>query len=274
MGMEYSSEKGPIRLGDSGTWSKLWNVQVVVPGILRDLIQMWENVYVKESAKLVWRISFFEIVWSIWLCQNKIVFQEKLWDFESLMDMILLRLGFLSQALVSSNIIRRPLCGSWSAPPMGWLKFNVNASVCGGFSEAGIGGILRNHGGNILVFFSGSGGISDPTGVELATILKEYHIFRNLQLSESHKLMVEFDSLLVVRWINDLSCAPTFFTELVNECRAFCVENGWTIGFVFRESNDIAYQLARKRIGRNQLLLWQDLYDSIECGISRMLHEN
>ncbi|KAL4323173.1 hypothetical protein GQ457_11G025170 [Hibiscus cannabinus] len=133
----------------------------------------------------------------------------------------------------------------------------VDATVRGGFGEACIGGVLRDHRGNILARFLRPLGISVPTGANLAAILKACQIFSKLHWSESHKLMIESDSLLVVKWINDIRCTLSFFVELANKCCDYCVKKGWKVGFEFRESNGIVHLLARKGIGRNQLILWQ-----------------
>ncbi|KAK9008386.1 hypothetical protein V6N11_075284 [Hibiscus sabdariffa] len=70
------------------------------------------------------------------------------------------------------SINHRPLAGTWIAPEAGCLKFNVDAVVRGSFGEAGIGGVLRDQCGKILMQFSKSIGRSDPTGAELAAIFE------------------------------------------------------------------------------------------------------
>ncbi|KAE8683197.1 hypothetical protein F3Y22_tig00111213pilonHSYRG00444 [Hibiscus syriacus] len=42
------------------------------------------------------------------------------------------------------HLVSSPAAGSWTAPPQGKLKFNVDASVQGSFGSAGIGGVLHD----------------------------------------------------------------------------------------------------------------------------------
>lgn len=45
-------------------------------------------------------------------------------------------------------------CERWSPPPRGILKFNVYGAARGKPGTAGIGSVLRNHDGHILLSFS------------------------------------------------------------------------------------------------------------------------
>ncbi|KAK8994747.1 hypothetical protein V6N11_045820 [Hibiscus sabdariffa] len=48
----------------------------------------------------------------------------------------------------------------------------MDASVKENYCKASIGGILRDHFGNLMLTFSGSIGLSDPTTIELSVIFK------------------------------------------------------------------------------------------------------
>ncbi|KAE8705232.1 hypothetical protein F3Y22_tig00110429pilonHSYRG00268 [Hibiscus syriacus] len=84
----------------------------------------------------------------------------------------------------------KPLASAWYPPPKELLKFNVDGAVWGSFGLAGIGGILRDHKGNILDKFSKVAGLLDPSSAELQAILA---VCRRLQGSarfSSYRLII------------------------------------------------------------------------------------
>ncbi|KAL4346365.1 hypothetical protein GQ457_17G012800 [Hibiscus cannabinus] len=224
-------------------WCCAWNVHLVAPRSLRSLLLIWENMSIKPSFRPLWRVAFCGIIWTIWLHRNEIVFKNKKCDGEVLADLALLRIEYWCksnwpESFVSVNDFilypagvclrqkheRRPLLGSWVAPKVGCFKFNVDGAVKGSFGEAGVGGILRDHNGTVLIRFSESIGFSDPTGAELVAILK--------------------------------ACLPpACFTNLVQNCNSFRMLYKWKVCFAFREQNCKAHQLAQEGISRNHSLL-------------------
>ena len=85
---------------------------------------------------------------------------------------------------------------SWCSPPCGVLKFNVDGVTNGKPGLAGIGGVLRNHKGEVLYMFSKHIGIKDSNEVEVMTI---YHT------SFHHYLIVESDSANAISWVKSLT---------------------------------------------------------------------
>ncbi|KAK8485704.1 hypothetical protein V6N13_089148 [Hibiscus sabdariffa] len=55
----------------------------------------------------------------------------------------------------------------WSVPLEGLVKFNIDGPVAGSFSMARIGGILRNHKGEVMAEFSKSIGRCNPASAEV-----------------------------------------------------------------------------------------------------------
>ncbi|OMO63114.1 hypothetical protein COLO4_32709 [Corchorus olitorius] len=84
--------------------------------------------------------------------------------------------------------------GSWSKPPPGSLKFNVDGSAFGKHGPAGIGGVLRDEEGNTLVVFSKSIGVADSNFAEVMAIREAFIIFSVSKWCDSIMLIVESDS--------------------------------------------------------------------------------
>ncbi|KAL4366278.1 hypothetical protein GQ457_05G030610 [Hibiscus cannabinus] len=161
-----------------------------------------------------------------------------------------------NQCVFSKEPHSRKERGSWAAPPIGCLKFNVDAAVCGSFGAAGIGGILRNSGGLPLFKFAESVVYSDPTGAELKAILKACQLFLYSEWRSEGSLIIESDSLLAVNWINNVCQSPAVFCDLVRECSVLLKQHKWRIIFAYRESNCVAHGLAKMGVNRSTDFRW------------------
>ncbi|KAL4333211.1 hypothetical protein GQ457_07G031190 [Hibiscus cannabinus] len=165
---------------------------------------------------------------------------------------------FVHPELCSTKIAikSRPPPGSWVAPLPGELKFNVDASTRESFGEAGIGGVLRDNRGSILVKFSKFIGLSEPTGAELEAILEACRIVSNENWLKSYRLVIESDSIMVLSWIVDSKPCPVFLEEKVFLCKQFRARFKWEFTFAFREANCDAHELATFGVQTRAQLLW------------------
>lgn len=66
---------------------------------------------------------------------------------------------------------------SWVPPSYGALKFNVDRVERGKRELAGIGGVLRNSNGGVLMIFSKYVGVKDSNEVEVLAILEVLLMF-------------------------------------------------------------------------------------------------
>ncbi|KAL4354023.1 hypothetical protein GQ457_06G007450 [Hibiscus cannabinus] len=81
-------------------------------------------------------------------------------------------------------------------------------------------------------------------------------IFKSSRSVKLYKLIIESDSLLSVRWIENPRIAPSNFTEIVSNCAALCTPCSWEVRFVFRERNVDAHSLAQAGVGRQIPFVW------------------
>ncbi|KAL4376105.1 hypothetical protein GQ457_02G020460 [Hibiscus cannabinus] len=117
-------------------------------------------------------LGFYGLIWTIWSTRNEIIFSYKTFRETQIFELTINRIGLLKQCKIPNALQSRKKRGSWVAPPAGYFKFNVDASVSGSYGATGIGGILRNHVGLPLFKFVESIGFSDPTRAELKAIHK------------------------------------------------------------------------------------------------------
>ncbi|KAK8293965.1 hypothetical protein V6Z11_D06G223400 [Gossypium hirsutum] len=102
-------------------------------------------------------VTFFAIIWSIWIFQNKMMFTGKVLDQQEFFESILIRLGRWFRAKWGSTgvsldyFLRAPQNFRvpnthkndtkrviWTPPPCGAVKFNEDAGVVGSNGTVGI----------------------------------------------------------------------------------------------------------------------------------------
>ncbi|KAL4296817.1 hypothetical protein GQ457_12G001150 [Hibiscus cannabinus] len=119
-----------------------------------------------------WPIRFVVLCWLIWKRRCCLV----LGSGEGFRDDILVRgdrmVEECKRALCANQwVSSRPVVqSSWLAPPLGWVKLNVDASVSSRDHKAGVGGVLRDDLGRWIIGFSRFLGRCDSLIAELWAI--------------------------------------------------------------------------------------------------------
>ncbi|XVF54365.1 hypothetical protein PTKIN_Ptkin05aG0175600 [Pterospermum kingtungense] len=143
------------------------------------------------------------------------------------------------------------LMPTWSCPPQGYLKFNVDGSSLGKPGPAGIGGVLRDHRGKELICFSKNIGMVDSNTAEFLAIREAFLLFTSSPWAPSCKLIIESDSLVAVKW----TLAPVSVAWRMRNVSNH-IENlkvllaGWDIQHTLREANHRADMLAKEGVNR------------------------
>ncbi|EOY27900.1 Uncharacterized protein TCM_029620 [Theobroma cacao] len=115
---------------------------------------------VAMAKRKMWRISFFTIVWSIWLYRNEMIFEGKLGDLMKV-DLIKMRITWWvrfkwsndnpsiieiinapSAVVVTSSKCPSKALLKWECPPKRWFKFNTDCAAKGSSSWANSVGII------------------------------------------------------------------------------------------------------------------------------------
>ncbi|OMO81727.1 hypothetical protein COLO4_23441 [Corchorus olitorius] len=161
-------------------------------------------------------ILFFVAVWSIWLLRNDVVFNGKDVDDMQLFDLIRIRLAWWilakwpEQPLSFQDLFRFPMEAltsatkerlvhtslNWNPPNVGTLKFNVDGS-----SKGSIGGVLRDHEGNILALFSMNIALTNSNEAEILAIKEAFDLFALSRWVNDYSLIIETDSRNAFGWI-------------------------------------------------------------------------
>ncbi|KAL4320070.1 hypothetical protein GQ457_18G013800 [Hibiscus cannabinus] len=52
-------------------WCEVWNICLVMPGDLCGFLRWWNSQPTFPSLKAVWKMIFYETIWTIWRCRNE-----------------------------------------------------------------------------------------------------------------------------------------------------------------------------------------------------------
>ena len=137
--------------------------------------------------------------------------------------------------------------------PTSWKR-----SSLGKPSPSRIGGVLRNHHGHLLGMFFVLVGILDFNIAELRAIVKAIELSSSNCLLHHQHLIIESDSVNVIRWMNNPRSRPwkhhNLFS-LVNRLKAYF--GSITFSHIFRESNCMADGLAKQGVRRSsEFVAW------------------
>ena len=239
----------------------------VIPQKLENIQEEWRYLN-HRSDKVLWELSLWALVWSIWLERNDAVFNQKDTNTEVVWDMHILRVAWwvkaywkripyqIDQFRNSFELIRIPSKSKlrkktvWSPPQSGVVKFNVDGSALGSPGETGIGGVLRNARREIIGFFSLSTG---PGFAYEAEVYALHFALLICQLFVIRNVVLESDSMVAVSWVNNKKNRPWKLQNYLNHIDHLAKEvNCLQIKHVMREANVLADYLAKR--GSSQAL--------------------
>lgn len=117
--------------------------------------------------------------------------------------------------------------------------------------EAGIGGLLRDENGEVLIKFSKAFGRGDSNLAEYLGIREAFILFSNSVWASSHSLSIESDPQNVIRWIKEPSKTPWRLRKWMLHIEVLKKRvNDWQIRHTLREGNKGADLLAKEGVGR------------------------
>ncbi|XP_012852581.1 PREDICTED: uncharacterized protein LOC105972189 [Erythranthe guttata] len=184
------------------------------------------------------------VCWKLWERRNKIIHQE---DFINLEDMVGWCAAYLrtyDDAQLQHNNVRRPeFSQTWTPPPIGVLKLNVDAAFPPNSEFHRVSLIARNATGTCVWWqVRRVLGMVSPSEGEAHAILQA---LRTAKFRQWNAITVESDCLLVIEALQKREPSLQSYGAIVEECFSylscfsFC-----TFSFVKRQGNSLAHYLA------------------------------
>ena len=106
----------------------------------------------------------------------------------------------------------------WHRPPKGWKKLNTDGCVQCESLKVRVGGVLKDEDGAYIQGFSINLGCCSVEAAELWAIL---HGMKMAWEVSSKCLLIEFDCLVVVQWLNSMGEPSNPLDALIQECKGW-----------------------------------------------------
>ncbi|KAL4285443.1 hypothetical protein GQ457_16G011680 [Hibiscus cannabinus] len=144
-------------------------------------------------------------------------------------------------------LLPRPLASaqSWSPPPHGFAKLNVDGALSSSREAGGLGGLFRDENGRTLFQFSESCGSGPAALIELQAVKLGMDLFLRSDWSTKLRLVLESDCKLVTDWLLRVSVPPFCFVCMVEDMVHTISSRGILVHWVPRCCNSTADSLAK-----------------------------
>ncbi|XP_041001634.1 uncharacterized protein LOC121247334 [Juglans microcarpa x Juglans regia] len=192
--------------------------------------------------------KFVIIAWGIWYRRNKFLYEQVSMQISVVVNNALnIQHKQLQVFDVSNKKIHRVV--SWNPPPIGFLKLNVDGAMFGDQNFAGVGVLLRDHNGDVVVACSKSEReVSSAEFIEATTLLKGLQLCAQWGVP---KVLLETDCLILVHALNDMAEFLTDFDFILQDIRRLM--RG------FQEAKVVHVN----RLGNMLLTSWQDMLEKL-----------
>ncbi|KAL4295459.1 hypothetical protein GQ457_12G031020 [Hibiscus cannabinus] len=224
-----------------------WGVSLVLHHNPLQFMVGWPHICSKLSRDIMWLLTAFAIVWTLWLHRNDIIFQGKSCDPAQLAFNAKLRAAWWWKARnTDSSILLDSIIADPSLPSSSGKASPVSRALEG---KCGVGGVLRDENGSTLMEFSLSIGYGSAFLAEILAIKFAVERFMSSLWADRSRLVIESDSSTTVAWVLNPSLASSPFSELVQGIHPFFTDGCWFIRHIRRIQNVHTDFLAKAGIG-------------------------
>ncbi|KAK2663576.1 hypothetical protein Ddye_002150 [Dipteronia dyeriana] len=153
----------------------------------------------------------------------------------------------LEISCIDDNTVKSNKSQVWSPPQKDELKFNVDGSVTGDHTRAGIGGVLRNFKSESVLSFFASVSPCKANTTELPAIHKVCVLCINSDRLIRKRIVFISDAREVVSWGNDEGLGNLKHLDLIYDIRVMLGGLGnASLIFNSRTTNSVADRLAKQ----------------------------
>ncbi|KAG2717700.1 hypothetical protein I3760_03G188300 [Carya illinoinensis] len=203
----------------------------------------------KEDLELLVMIS-----WSFWYRRNQMVHEGKTPAPTEVIEhaISLLKLYQDMQTIPEKKSYSQL---QWKKPPPNGLKLNVDGAIFKEQYRAGVGIILRDTNGDVLLAASKKESmVNDPAEVELLAMLRGLQLVLPLGIEE---LIIESDSLVMVTQLQQEDESWSVLGNLIKETKMLMAWfKGCTIQHVGRLGNEAAHRLGKFAWHIEDISIW------------------
>ena len=199
---------------------------------------------------------FFTVAWAIWFNKNKVIHDDLCSSPSQIWQMAKILLEDFNDTASSDFCTPNPSqLHSWSPPPPGVLKINVDGSSSDLEDSSCIGVIIRDYKGKTVAAFCKPLQSHFPTELaEVFAVEQGISLARELQLS---RVMLESDALSVINVINDSTFGTSYGHIIQDISHAQSSFDFCSFKHLNRSFNSAAHELAQFARRNGSAHLWK-----------------
>ncbi|XP_042958240.1 uncharacterized protein LOC122293837 [Carya illinoinensis] len=215
--IQFGSENTAHALKQCQMLTEIWYQQfpqVMNAGPHEDFREMVVRVQGNHCQEELERL--FMIAWACWYRRNQWVFEEKqLESAEVINHALCLLMAYKATKHTNHNGIQRVT--KWQLSPQGTTKLNVDGAIFHADGSAGVGLILRDWEGKVILAVSKKeAAVMEPLEIELIAILRGLQFCIPLGLQA---LTIETDSLILAQELSKPKLANAMFRNIVTDIK-------------------------------------------------------
>ncbi|XP_035540282.1 uncharacterized protein LOC108983774 [Juglans regia] len=210
-------------------------------------IQDQSNNSLGESSSITDQKKMWKMLWEMQHLTSDM-------DFLDVITFVLDRGTNSDFTMSSSTQIAKRMC-YWEPPPRGFLKLNVDGAMFLNLRKAGVGVVVRDNKGKLVMAASKMGNeVDDPTTIELMALLRGLQLCVHLGFS---KIVVESDCMLMVQELKDDQDSFSTNVNLIKEAKSLLQHfQEVEIQHVHCMGNEVAHRLACYSWNVDNISMW------------------
>lgn len=206
-----------------------------VLGICR-LFELQINADLSVHKIQPWRLAFFALTWTICCVRNNAIFHQESFDEVGMFELFKFHFAWWARNAWGGNVpsvsnifrassfvapvitfpIPRPNV-AWRPPSQDIIKVNVDSSFSVESGSSRIDSVLRDHFGNIILYFGKYVSVESVVHVEILAIREGLLIAPTFRWANSSSFACEFDSSNVVNCYSNPSSSLWKFQRVIRE---------------------------------------------------------
>ncbi|XP_058211786.1 uncharacterized protein LOC131323970 [Rhododendron vialii] len=212
--------------------------------------------------------AIFQICWAIWKARNECIFQGKLPNPKTTIQKAEMANGdYLQAAYMVGKVVvpKQRDDSSWSPPPLGVLKINVDGAFSSSRGIAAFGVIARDSSGTAQFWRYGKVKVSSACAIEAWALRIACNSVINADYSQ---VIFESDSQVVIQSVQGRINCPWEIHAMVEDIKTWAKGKNWSFNWADRRKNKAAHWLASYSINRCspiQLGCILPEFDSVLC---------
>ncbi|XP_042939495.1 uncharacterized protein LOC122274525 [Carya illinoinensis] len=222
--------------------------------------ELWERLsalVAKEELELV-----VVVMRGVWFRRNAFIFENKFTDPGTIVEQAAISL----ENFQTSQTIKKGGMGSngkgrqgckWKAPIGECIKVNWDASINKKDERVGIGVVVRDGRGEVMVSLCYSNeGCCSPVVAELRALWRAMKLCAELNFEN---VIFEGDALVVVNAVNSEKESWEWYGQMVEDMKGVLkIRQRWKVQHVFRECNQVAHLLVKVSFTFNEEQIWME----------------